>query len=296
MRESTGGHAGPPLQRTSIGLLLFAAASLWAAERPLLVDPSTLKSELGRVRIVDLRDNEKDYLKGHIPGALHLPVRRLDNLEANRQGLPVPLDQARTVFAALGLNRDTQVVGYDDSGNRSAARLLYFLQFFGHQNVRVLDGGFRRWVSEGGKLETGEVKVPPGSAAPRPKSRYLATGDWLNKRLNKKKVTVLDARSEDEYAGRQKTPGRPGHIPGAIDLDWRQTLTPDGRFKSVEELRALLAGKGVSPRTETVTYCNSGVRAAELYLALRLAGYDKVRLYDGSWEDWGTDTRRPVEK
>lgn len=284
--------------------IVLLAVACWAtplaAGRSLLIDPAELKREIARapvkIRIVDLRDSEEEYRKGHIPGAVHIRIRQLDNLEANRQGMPVTLDQARNVFAALGLDSRTVVVGYDDASNRFAARLLYFLEFFGHKNVRVLDGGLPRWLKEGGTLEGGEVKAPPGRAVPQPRARSLATADWISGRLGKNQIQVLDARSPDEYAGRQKTRGRPGHIPGAIPFDWRETLTPEGRFKSVQELRALIESKGLTRNRECVTYCASGVRAAHLYMVLRLAGYKKVRNYDGSWEEWGTDERRPVEQ
>jgi len=269
-------------------LLLFLCATA-AFASDLLVSPADLKS--GVYRVVDLRE-EEPYLKGHIPDAARVSVRELDDLASNRQGMPVPMEKAKALFVRLGIDKNTVVVGYDDTNNRSAARLFYFLEFFGHDKVRVLDGGIKRWVAEGGTLETAVPQIRPGTATPKVKDKHTATAD----RLSKKKATVVDTRSPDEYSGKAKTPGRPGHIPGALNIDWRETLTPDGRFKTVPELQALFTSKGVSKNRETATYCNSGVRAAALYLALRVAGYSKARLYDGSWEDWGTDEKRPVEK
>ena len=268
-------------------LLLLCASFAFASD--LLVSPADLKT--GTYRVVDLRE-EEPYLKGHIPGAARVSVRELDDLASNRQGLPVPMTRAKALFARLGIDKNAVVVGYDDTNNRSAARLFYFLEFFGHDKVRVLDGGIERWVAEGGALETTVPQIPAGKASPKVKDKHTATAD----RLSKKKVTVVDTRSPDEYSGKAKTPGRPGHIPGALNIDWRETLTPDGRFKTVPELQALFNSKGVSKNKEAVAYCNSGVRASALYFALRLAGYSKARLYDGSWEDWGTDEKRPVEK
>lgn len=255
----------------------------------LLVSPADLKT--GTYRLVDMREEEA-YLKGHMPGAVRLSVRELDSLEANRAGMPIPIDKAKELFVRLGIDKNTIVVGYDDVNNRSAARLFYVLEFFGHKNVRVLDGGIKRWVAEGGTLETTVPQIAAGKAKPKVKDKHTATAD----RLTKKKVAVVDTRSPDEFSGKAKTPGRPGHIPGALNIDWREAMTPDGRFKSQAELQALFTSKGVSKNKETVTYCNSGVRASALYLALRVAGYSKARLYDGSWEDWGNDEKRPVEK
>jgi len=247
----------------------------------LLISPAELRS--GSYRIVDLR-TEDEYTKGHIPGAVRLSLRDLDSLEANRQGLPVSLDQARAVFARLGLEKKTPVVAYDDVNGRAAARLFYFLEFFGHNQVRVLDGGWKRWVAEGGAQETAAPQVAPARAKPKIKDKHFATAQ----RVTSKKVTVIDSRSTEEYAGQ--------HIPGALNLDWRQVLTPDGRFKTPAELQALFESKNITRKQEAVTYCQSGVRAAALYFALRLAGYSKARVYDGSWEDWGSDPRRAVEK
>jgi thiosulfate/3-mercaptopyruvate sulfurtransferase len=268
-------------------LLLLCASLAFASD--LLVAPADLKT--GAYRIVDVRE-EDAYLKGHIPGAVRVSLRELDSLESNRAGMPVPMDRAKALFARLGIDKNTVVVAYDDVNNRSAARLFYVLEFYGHDKVRVLDGGFKRWVAEGGTLETTVPQVAEGKKAPKVKDKHTATAD----RIAKKKPIIVDTRSADEFSGKAKTPGRPGHIPGALNIDWRETLTPDGRFKTVPELQALFTSKGVSKNKEVAAYCNSGVRASALYFALRLAGYSKARLYDGSWEDWGTDEKRPVEK
>src|SRR6266496_3851084 len=116
--------------------VLVVALAVHAGD--LIVSPAELKS--GSYRVVDLRE-EEPYLKGHIPGAVRVSLRELDDLEANRAGMPVPMDRAKALFARLGIDKNTVVVGYDDVNNRSAARLFYFLEFFGHDKVRVLDGG-----------------------------------------------------------------------------------------------------------------------------------------------------------
>ncbi len=268
-------------------LFLLCASLAFAGD--LLVSPADLKS--GTYRIVDVRE-EEPYLKGHIPGAARVSTRELDDLASNRAGMPVPMDRAKALFARLGIDKKTVVVAYDDVNNRSAARLFYVLEFFGHNQVRVLDGGLKRWTAEGGALETTVPAIAQGTKAPKIKDKHTATAD----RISKKKATVIDTRSPEEFSGKAKMPGRPGHIPGALNIDYREALTPDGRFKTIPELQALFTSKGVSRNKEVATYCNSGVRASGLYLALRVAGYSKARLYDGSWEDWGTDERRPVEK
>ena len=246
---------------------------LWASVAfggDLLIAPAELRG--GAYRIVDLR-SEEEYAKGHIPGAVRLSLRDLDNLEANRHGLPVSMDQAREVFARLGLDKKTPVVAYDDVNGRAAARLFYFLEFFGHNQVQVLDGGWKRWVAEGGAQETVTPQIAAARAQPKIKNKHFADAG----RVTDKKATLLDSRSAEEYASQ--------HIPGALNLDWRQVITPEGRFKTPQELQALFQSRNITPNKEAVTYCLSGIRASALYFALRLAGYSKARVYDGSWED-----------
>jgi thiosulfate/3-mercaptopyruvate sulfurtransferase len=270
--------------------------SLWLNASSLLVDPPTLKTELARVRVVDLRDSEDAYKRGHIPGAVYLSIRDLDDLEANKRGMPVTLDKAQAVFARLGLNKDTQVVAYDDAGGRNAARLFYFLEFFGHPKVRILDGGFPRWLKEGGEVTAEIPTITAGKARPKIKNKHFASADRISEKQRKNKVQVIDTRTAEEFAGNARMPGRPGHIPGAVNLVWQDLLAPDGRFKSVAELQKLIAAKGITKNQECVTYCNSGVRASGVYVILRMLGYNKARLYDGSWQEWGPDEKRPVAK
>ena len=282
--------------------MLLAWLVVWAAASPCdvspLIESEELKQSLGRVRVVDLRP-AGDFQKGHIPGAVHCFVRRLDQQEANRRGLPLPLEQARALFHELGIHADTEVVAYDDHGGRFAARFFYFAEFFGHQRVRVLNGGWAAWLQAGGAPETEARPAPPGTFQPRVNHNRIATAEWIRERLEQKnKPVVLDARSPEEYSGTVVTAGgRGGHIPGARNLDWRQTTTHNGRgrFRPPEELRRLVLEHGVDFGREVVAYCNSGTRSSQLYFVLRLLGHPRVRNYDGSWRDWAPRPEFPAE-
>ena len=281
--------------------MLLVGLVAWVVAAPcdvsLLIEPKELKQSLDRVRVVDLRPAEA-FQRGHIPGAVHCFVRRLDQQEANRAGLPLPLEQARALFRELGIDADRMVVAYDNHGGRFAARFFYLAEFFGHSNVRVLNGGWPGWQQAGGTVETEARPVSAGSFQPRANQNRIATAEWIRQRLElKNPPLVLDARSPEEYAGDMARAGmRGGHIPGAVNLDWRETITENGRFKTSEELRHLLQERGLDFGREVATYCNSGTRSSQLYFVLRLLGHPKVRNYDGSWLDWGSRPEFPVEQ
>ena len=145
-------------------------------------------------------------------------------------------------------------------------------------------------------METEARPVPLGTYQPRANRNRIATAEWIRQRLGlEKNPLVLDARSPKEYSGDMAPAGmRGGHIPGAVNLDWRETITENGRFKTPEELRRLLQKHGVDFDREVVTYCNSGTRSSQLYFVLRLLGHPMVRNYDGSWLDWGSRLEFPV--
>ena len=281
--------------------LLLGALSVVATAAPgdvsLLIEPKELTQSLDQVRVLDLRP-AKVFRQGHIPGAVHCSVRRLDNAEANRQGLPVPLEDARALFHELGIDADRAVLVYDDQGGRFAARFFYFAEFFGHPQVRVLNGGWTAWRQSGGAVETEARPVPAGTFQPRANHDRIATAEWIRQRLEQhENPIVLDARSPEEYSGEVVTAGpRGGHIPGARNLDWREAIAANGRFKPAKELRGLLRERGLDFDREVVTYCNSGTRSSHLYFVLRLLGHPKVRNYDGSWKDWGSRRELPTEK
>jgi thiosulfate/3-mercaptopyruvate sulfurtransferase len=188
------------------------------------------------------------------------------------------------------------VIAYDDAGSQLAARLFFVLEYYGHTRIRVLNGGLAKWRREGRPLTTEVSRVGPRRFVPRARRDVLATAEEVKAGLGKSEVCLIDARSPEEYAGKDVRARRGGRIPGAENVDWRATLNPDETFKSADALRAIFEAAGVRPDRQIITYCQSGTRSAHDYLALRLLGYARIKNYDGSWNEWGNDPNLPVQK
>lgn len=279
---------------------LLLIVGFWATQAmagaAFLVSTDELATELaqGRVRLVDA-ENAENYARAHLAGAVNLPYLDLEDAEENaKTGLPIFPRLAASKFEALGLTRDTPVVVYDSGNGRGASAVRYILRFLGHPDARILDGGFRKWLKEGRPV-TQEVPKPA-------KATYLAQPNlgWALKTeaLKGRNALILDARSIAEYAGKDAGGARQaGHIPGAKSLPWTLLAGELETFKAPEEMRRVLLDAGITPDREIVTYCNPGIgRSTFLAMALESLGYNKVKVYPGSWIEWAADPIRPIER
>ena len=262
----------------------------------LLVDTDWVASHLGddAVRIVDMRPMD-DYTQGHIPGAVQLDLVAVRTITDGVRGQVAPPETVEAVLGRLGIDVETTVVIYDADTGIDAARLFWTLEYYGHHDVHLLDGGWGAWQREGKETSTEPPSVALKTFVARPRSELIANAAWMLAHLDDENPTIVDARSVEEYRGEDVRAQRGGHIPGAILVDWQTTLNKDGSFKDVAALEALYQSAGLIPGQEVVTYCQTGHRAAHDYFTLRLLGYT-VRLYDGSWEEWGNRSDTPVEQ
>lgn len=168
--------------------------------------------------------------------------------------------------------------------------------YLGHKNMSILNGGWQKWVSEKRDASEAIPDVQPAKYEAALDNKKIATGQWLLENLTNSGIAVLDVRSHNEFTGEDARSARGGHIPGAIHLDWNYNLTEQGTIKSATDLRNMFCKAQINKEKEIVIHCQTGIRGAQSYFVLRLMGYENVRLYDGSWEEWGNDTRYPVEK
>lgn len=285
-------------------LTLFSASFVWAegyARPELLISPKGLARILKQenVAILDAR-SKSDYKKGHIPGAVSVFYNSLVDYDArHKNGFPTDPKTAETILGAAGVGKDSTVIIYGGGEGPPASGLWFVIDFFGHEKVKVLNGGLRRWLKEGWPTTKEVPDINPKVFKADPAKKKVVSLKWMRKNYRRKDIVFVDARSLKEHIGEAVLSGasRGGHIPGSINLDWKKLSGEVNTYKSADELKAILAKKGITADTKVVVYCHQGIgRATDLILAMKLIGYDKVLEYTGSWQEWSRDPRLPVEK
>jgi thiosulfate/3-mercaptopyruvate sulfurtransferase len=257
----------------------------------------------GNVRLVEVDVDTAAYEQGHIPGAIgfNWQTQLSDTV---RRDIPTR-EQWQALLSGAGIANDHTVVLYGDNNNWFAAFAFWVFKMFGHDDVRLLNGGRKKWEAEGRPMTTDVPSYPQTSYAARDADESLrAYRDQILSGLRENRFALVDVRSPAEFTGEviappgmSETAQRGGHIPGAQNIPWAQAVAEDGTFKSADELRALYGGKGVTGDKETIAYCRIGERSSHTWFALKyLLGFEKCRNYDGSWTEWGSVIGAPIER
>ena len=272
------------------GVLVTTA---WAAEH----------SGDAKVRLVEVDVDTGAYDKGHLQKAVgwNWQIQLQDGV---RRDL-IDKKSFEELCSKSGIANDSTVVLYGDNNNWFAAWAFWQFKYYGHADVRLMNGGRKKWELES-RLLTTDVPKPAATnySAKDPDASVRARREYVFAALDKGNTHMVDVRSPDEFTGKiiappglPETAQRPGHIPGAVNVPWSKAVNDDGTFRSLDELQALYGGKGVTDDQETIAYCRIGERSSHTWFVLKyLLGLSKVRNYDGSWTEWGNLVDAPIAK
>jgi len=255
------------------------------------------------VVVVEVDVDTKAYEEGHVPGALgwNWQTQLCDTLRRD----VISKQELEKLLSESGVSNNSTLILYGDNNNWFAAWAFWQLKMYGHEDIRIMNGGRKKWLAEG-RVITKDVRKPEPTSY-KAKERDESLRSYLmqvQQAMDKNDTVLVDVRSGDEYTGKiLSPPGLPetcqrgGHIPGAINVPWSQACNEDGTFKSREELEALYGGKGASANKNVIAYCRIGERSSHTWFVLKyLLGYRNVSNYDGSWTEWGNLVGAPVEK
>lgn len=276
------------------------------AHPEVLVDAAWVEAHKSdpNVRLIEVDVDTKSYSTGHIPGAVAFNWQK--DLQDQLVRSPISRERLEELLSSASVSSDTTIVFYGDNNNWFAAWALWILKYYGHKDVRLLDGGRVKWLADKRELTTEVPEYPRTNyQAKEPNTSIRAYRDQVLKELGNSSLALVDVRSPGEFSGELLAPAnlpqegaqRGGHIPGAANVPWGTAVREDGTFKSAEELRAVYGSKGVTADKDVIAYCRIGERSSHTWFALHyLLGYPNVRNYDGSWTEWGSLIEAPIEK
>lgn len=233
----------------------------------------------------------KEYSEGHIPGAVNLDLFAFHWIDTTKQGIENFNNQTNHLISFLGVTSEKKVIFYDSISGMLAARGVWMLHYFSHQNTSMLDGGFTKWKKENLPIETKLNGFKPSQFSGKINSAIISGFEYIKENLDD--VKIIDVRSSGEYDGSVIRAAQSGHIPNSINIDWNQNLNEDGTLKNNDELSKMY---NFPKDSEIITYCQGAYRAANTFLVLKKLGFKNVRVYLGSWGEWGNKLELPIDK
>lgn len=256
-----------------------------------------LATQAKSVKVIEPAKNQADFLEGHLPAAQFVHwVDDMTDPENVTQYNNLQTQQFEELMSQLGIENDDHVIIYDRMNSRLSTRLFWTFKFFGHQQVQILDGGFEYWNSKQYPNSTEVIQVTTsGYEVASTNESLIAKMDFVEAQLEQPEMQLVDGRSPAQFSGEEagkvfhthEEHPRRGHIPGAINVFWKDNFNEDGTFKSLEDLRELYGSAGALPGNNVITYCNEGLHAAPPWFVLHeMLDYENVRLYDSSMAEW----------
>ena len=264
---------------------------------PLLVEPGQLETLMSNDQVIIVSvDSAQRYSERHVPTAVHLDYSKLVAKGKFAQGLLPELEDISETLSAIGLTPEKHIVAYDDEGSGRASRLLLILDAIGHTRFSLLNGGMTAWSAEGFPLHVQPEFREASNYKAKSISNIIVDKDYVLEKLDDENIVLIDARSHDEFTGLQPLAKRSGHIPRAINIDWKLNKDParHKRMKSDDKVLEMLHDRGITEDKEIIAYCQTCHRSSHTYIMLKQVGYPNIKCYPGSWSEWGNCENTPV--